>query len=165
MYLLSFAWGWKAREIQRIPECQVLYSGQCTTRIEPSQLIVSVNDLTGFIISWTLVLNWLIQRLFTHLGPILILHNPWNTRKHLDFFHSTYFHIKIFVRDDFFWGGGVSLSRLMIFLRGHPLSTYVKFSEKLTFLTPWYAHVPGLIRGLEMLVFRKILCMYFMDGP
>ena len=26
-------------------------------------------------------------------------------------------------------------------LRGHPLSTYATFSEKLTFLTPWYAHV------------------------
>ena len=27
------------------------------------------------------------------------------------------------------------------FIRGHPLSTYAKFSEKLTFLTSWYAHV------------------------
>ena len=25
--------------------------------------------------------------------------------------------------------------------RAHPLSTYAKFSEKLRFLTPWYAHV------------------------
>ena len=25
--------------------------------------------------------------------------------------------------------------------RDHPLSTYAKFPEKLTFLTPWYAHV------------------------
>ena len=24
---------------------------------------------------------------------------------------------------------------------GHPLSMYAKFSGKLTFLTPWYAHV------------------------
>ena len=24
---------------------------------------------------------------------------------------------------------------------GHPLSTHPKFSEKLTLLTPWYAHV------------------------
>ena len=39
---------------------------------------------------------------------------------------------------------------------GHPLSTYAKFSEKLTFLTPWYAHVQ---------VFRKILRTYWMDGP
>ena len=23
----------------------------------------------------------------------------------------------------------------------HPLSTYAKFTKKLTFLTPWYAHV------------------------
>ena len=49
--------------------------------------------------------------------------------------------------------------------RGHPLSTYAKFSEKLTFLTPWYAHVPVRIRGLEMLVFREILRTYLMDDP
>ena len=48
---------------------------------------------------------------------------------------------------------------------GHPLSTYAKFFEKLTFLTPWYAHVRVRIRGFEMLVFRKILCTYLMDGP
>ena len=47
--------------------------------------------------------------------------------------------------------------------KGHPLSTYTKFSEKLTFLTPWYAHVRVRIRGLEMLVFRKILRVYLMD--
>ena len=44
-----------------------------------------------------------------------------------------------------------------------PLSTYAKFSEKLTFLTLWYAHVRVCIRGLEMLVFRKILRAYLMD--
>ena len=49
--------------------------------------------------------------------------------------------------------------------RGHPLSTYVKFSEKLTFLTLWYAQVRVRIRGLEMLVFRKILRTYLMDDP
>ena len=53
----------------------------------------------------------------------------------------------------------------MLLLRGHPLSTYAKFSEKLTFLTPWYAHVRVRIRGLEMLVFRKILRTHLMDGP
>ena len=42
-------------------------------------------------------------------------------------------------------------------IRGHPLRTYAKFSEKLTFLTP-------LIRT-EMLVFRKILRTYLMDNP
>ena len=26
------------------------------------------------------------------------------------------------------------------FIRGYPLSTYPKFSERLTFLAPWYAH-------------------------
>ena len=43
------------------------------------------------------------------------------------------------------------------FFRGHPLSTYAKFSEKLTFLTPWYIQVRVRIRGLEMLVFSEIL--------
>ena len=49
--------------------------------------------------------------------------------------------------------------------RGHPLSTYAKFSQKLTFLTSWYAHVRVRMRVLEMLVFRKILHTYLMDGP
>ena len=49
--------------------------------------------------------------------------------------------------------------------RDHPLSTYAKFSEKLTFLTPWYVHVRVYIRGLEMLVFRNILRTYLMDDP
>ena len=53
----------------------------------------------------------------------------------------------------------------IMYARGHPLSTYAKFSEKLTFLTPWYAHVCVRIRGLEMLVFRKIWCTYLMDDP
>ena len=49
--------------------------------------------------------------------------------------------------------------------RCHPLSTYAKFSKKLTFLTLWYAHLRVRIRGLEMLVSRKILSKYLMDGP
>ena len=40
-----------------------------------------------------------------------------------------------------------------------------KFSEKVTFLTPWYAHVRVPIRGLEMLIFQKILDTYLIDGP
>ena len=48
---------------------------------------------------------------------------------------------------------------------GHPLSTYAIFSEKLTFLTPLYAHIGVRIRGLEMSVIRKILRTYLMDGP
>ena len=51
------------------------------------------------------------------------------------------------------------------FARGHPLSRYAKSSEKLTFLTPWYAHVRVRIKGLEMSVFRKILRTYLMDDP
>ena len=50
------------------------------------------------------------------------------------------------------------------YARGHPLSTYAKFSEKLTFLT-WYTHVRVRIRGLEMLVFRKMFSIYLMDDP
>ena len=50
-------------------------------------------------------------------------------------------------------------------LGGHPFSTYAKFSEKLTFLTPWYAHVRARIRGLGMLTFRKILRTYLMEDP
>ena len=46
---------------------------------------------------------------------------------------------------------------------GHLLSTYAKFSEKLAFLTLWYAHLRIRIRGVEMLVFPKILRMYLMD--
>ena len=33
---------------------------------------------------------------------------------------------------------------------------HAKFSEKRTFLTPWYAHVRARIRRKEMFVFRKI---------
>ena len=43
------------------------------------------------------------------------------------------------------------------------LSTYAKFSEKLTFLNPRYAHARVRIRGVEMLVFRNILHTYVMD--
>ena len=35
----------------------------------------------------------------------------------------------------------------MIYLSGHPLSTCAKFSEKLLFLTPWYAHGRVRISG------------------
>ena len=39
----------------------------------------------------------------------------------------------------------------------------LKFSEKLTLLTPWYAHVREQIRGYEMLVFPKTLRTYYVD--
>ena len=52
-----------------------------------------------------------------------------------------------------------------ILFRSHPLSKYAKFSEKPIFLTPWYAQWRVRIRGLEILVFRKILRMCFMDAP
>ena len=47
--------------------------------------------------------------------------------------------------------------------RGHLLSTYTKFSEKLIFLTPWYAHVRARVRGLEILVFSEIFA-YVLNG-
>ena len=40
-----------------------------------------------------------------------------------------------------------------------------KIFEKLTFITPWYAHVCAWIRGLEMLLFQNILRTYLIDGP
>ena len=42
------------------------------------------------------------------------------------------------------------------YVGGHPWSMYAKFDEKLTFLTPWYAHVRVRIRGLWMIFFWKI---------
>ena len=54
---------------------------------------------------------------------------------------------------------------LFVEVQGHPSSTCAKLSEKLTFLTPWYAPVRMCIRGLEMLVFRKVLRTYLMDDP
>ena len=57
---------------------------------------------------------------------------------------------------------------IMILVRGYRLSRYEKFSKKLTFLTHLkltFLQVRVRIRGLEMLVFRKILRTYLMDGP
>ena len=48
---------------------------------------------------------------------------------------------------------------------GHSFSTHTKFSEKVPFCTPRYAHVRVRIRGYEMVVFRKILCMYYTNDP
>ena len=49
--------------------------------------------------------------------------------------------------------------------RGQPLTTYAKFFEKLTFLSPWYAHVHMYIRVLEIYVFWKIFACVDMDEP
>ena len=40
--------------------------------------------------------------------------------------------------------------------RNHSFNMCATFSKKLTFLTPWYAHVRVRIRRLEMLILRKI---------
>ena len=53
----------------------------------------------------------------------------------------------------------------IIDITGHPLSTDAKFSEKLTFLTSWYAHERVRIWGLKMLVFQGIFRTYLTDGP
>ena len=47
----------------------------------------------------------------------------------------------------------------------HPLSTYAKFSEKLTFLSPWYAHVLVRIRGLEMFFFSENVAYVLNEWP
>ena len=44
--------------------------------------------------------------------------------------------------------------------RVHPFSMYAKFSEKLTFLTSWYAHICVRSRGLKILVLQKIVRTY-----
>ena len=41
--------------------------------------------------------------------------------------------------------------------RDHSFNTFPKFSEKLGFLSSWYANVSVCIRGAEKLVFQKIL--------
>ena len=44
---------------------------------------------------------------------------------------------------------------------GYEKTKHTKFSEKLTFLTPWYAHVRVWNMGQKMLVFQKIWCALF----
>ena len=46
---------------------------------------------------------------------------------------------------------------------GHLLSTYTKFSEKLTFLTPRYAHVRVYQGEVRNVSFLKILRMHLVD--
>ena len=51
-----------------------------------------------------------------------------------------------------------------IYIMGPSIKYVAKSSQKLTFLSPWYAHVRPGIGGLEMLIFRKILCVHLMDS-
>ena len=55
----------------------------------------------------------------------------------------------------------------MFLFWGHPISTYAKFFEKLTFLAPWYAdvRVHVRIRVFEMLLLGKKLPTYKFDLP
>ena len=57
--------------------------------------------------------------------------------------------------------------KILIFVfNWRPFIKYVRnIFRKKTFLTPWYARVRVRIRGLEMLVSRKILRTYLMDDP
>ena len=48
-------------------------------------------------------------------------------------------------------------------LRGHPLSMYAKFSKKLPFLTPWYAHVRVRIWGVRNVSFSENFA-YVLNG-
>ena len=51
-----------------------------------------------------------------------------------------------------------------LLIKGSSLNYVRKIFRKTNFLTPWYAHVRVRIRGLEMLVFRKILRTYLLDS-
>ena len=57
--------------------------------------------------------------------------------KHLCYYHRNVVRTFIFIAESLYY----------ISARGHSFSTYVTFSEKLTFLTRWYAHVRVHIRG------------------
>ena len=59
----------------------------------------------------------------------------YNIRNHP---FSTWKWLKVLLQIIWFWY--LWFISKNVFLREHPCSTYAKFSEKLTFLTPWYAH-------------------------
>ena len=46
-----------------------------------------------------------------------------------------------------FWNWSHSFLKIAVTVWGHPFGSYAKFSWKLKFLTPWYAHVRMRIRG------------------
>ena len=83
--------------------------------------------------------TWFAKRPYTRLGTFSAL------SANLGNLNSKYFSGRVPSHVD---GNSISFKYTA---GGHPLSTYAKFSEKLTFL--------------EMLVFRKILRTYLMDGP
>ena len=51
------------------------------------------------------------------------------------------------------------------FHKGPSIKYVSKIFRKTNIFNPWYAHVRVRIRGLAMLVFRKILRTYLMDDP
>ena len=50
-------------------------------------------------------------------------------------------------------------------VKGSSIKYVRRIFRKTNISTRWYAHLRVRIRGLEMLVFRKILCTYLMDDP
>ena len=50
-------------------------------------------------------------------------------------------------------------------VKGHPLRTYAKFSEKLTFLTPQIRTRTCAYEGVGNVSFWKILGTHLMDDP
>ena len=61
--------------------------------------------------------------------------------------------------------GASNVQNLLTIIKMEIFNKHAKFSEKLTFLTRWYADVRVRISGYKMLVFRKILLMYEIDDP
>ena len=47
----------------------------------------------------------------------------------------------------------------------HSFSKYARFSEKLAFLTPWYAQVAVSIQGVRNVNFSESLGKYYMNDP
>ena len=136
--------------------------------ILPHNKDVKTFSLTTFLYTncyrkpWMLILNIFAHRLIAIFIGVSCPTFPWKfcglylrnfQNKIPCLLHASYEHIFDSLRLEKRWN-----------IRGYPLSTFAKFSEKLTFLTRWYAHRVR-IRGLEMLVFRKNLGTYLMDNP
>ena len=81
--------------------------------------------------------------LLTRFWPILSFYTPWK--------HQKTFSFLVFSRG-LKWEHGPEICWIILKcffkpLRGHSCSACAKFSKKLTFLTPWYAHVYVRFRG------------------
>ena len=124
-----------------------IYQGTCAVEL--------CSEITFFIAQSILSISHILDHLFNPFQTgvafnIQTGHLNWREN------HMTDFYMKCIT-------GLICINKNNFFLGGHPLSTYAKFSEKLTLLTPWYAHVRVRINGLETLVFQKILRTYLKD--